>query len=89
MTRNALIAVAAAPGPQLTLWPLWSKLANRRPVLALRGQETDLLSPRTFARMRKTAPRAVLVEVPGVGHAPMLDEPVALQAITEFLAGLP
>ena len=30
----------------------------------------------------------VKVEVPGVGHAPMLDEPEARAAIFEFLAGV-
>ena len=30
----------------------------------------------------------VQVEVPGRGHAPMLDEPTAAAAIEDFLAGL-
>jgi pimeloyl-ACP methyl ester carboxylesterase len=29
------------------------------------------------------------VTVPGVGHAPMLDEPEAVQAIDAFLTALP
>jgi pimeloyl-ACP methyl ester carboxylesterase len=30
-----------------------------------------------------------LVEVPGIGHAPMLDEPEARAAIFEFLGRVP
>jgi pimeloyl-ACP methyl ester carboxylesterase len=39
--------------------------------------------------MRRAAPNASAVEVPGVGHAPMLDEPEAAEAIAAFLAALP
>ena len=36
--------------------------------------------------MKKAAPAMAYAEVPGVGHAPMLDEPEARAAIFEFLA---
>ncbi len=36
--------------------------------------------------MKKAAPSMVYVEVPGVGHAPMLDEPEARAAIFAFLS---
>jgi pimeloyl-ACP methyl ester carboxylesterase len=39
--------------------------------------------------MRKRAPRMDFVEVPDVGHAPMLDEPEARAAIFPFLGELP
>ena len=39
-------------------------------------------------KMRKAAPDMAFAEIPGVGHAPMLDEPEAKAAIFEFLAGL-
>ena len=80
---------AAGTGPAPALWPLWSGLTAKRPVLVIRGEISDLLTEPTLARMRKTAPKAVFAEVPGVGHAPMLDEPAALDAITTFLEGLP
>ena len=38
--------------------------------------------------MRKAARKMAYVQVPGVGHAPMLDEPEARAAIFEFLAGV-
>ena len=39
--------------------------------------------------MRKRAPKVDYVEVPGIGHAPMLDEPAARAAIFEFLSDVP
>ena len=35
--------------------------------------------------MTEVMPNARLVEVPGVGHAPVLTEPVAMKALNEFL----
>ena len=52
----------------------------------MRGATSDLLSADIAARMRKAAPAMAYVEVPGVGHAPMLDEPEARAAIFAFLA---
>jgi pimeloyl-ACP methyl ester carboxylesterase len=38
--------------------------------------------------MLEVAPHAQFVEVPDVGHAPMLDEPAAVAAINRFLNDL-
>jgi pimeloyl-ACP methyl ester carboxylesterase len=38
--------------------------------------------------MQKAAPNMKLAVVPGVGHAPELNEPAAVAAIDEFLASL-
>ena len=67
------------------LWPMFGRLAKARPVLLVRGQTSDLLSEKIAAKMRKRAPRMDFVEVPGVGHAPMLDEPQAKAAIFPVL----
>ena len=71
------------------LWPHFRRLARRRPTLLIRGETSDLLSPAIAGRMRKAAPSMRYVEVPGVGHAPMLDEPEAKAEIFEFLRDLP
>lgn len=71
------------------LWPLFNRLAKGRPVLLVRGETSDLLSPAIAAKMRKRAPKMDYVEVPGIGHAPMLDEPEAKAAIFPFLSELP
>ncbi|MGH7915341.1 MAG: alpha/beta fold hydrolase [Candidatus Binataceae bacterium] len=54
-------------------------------ILIVRGAESDILSRETAARMLKVQRGVRLVEVPGVGHTPTLIEPVAREAITEFL----
>ena len=71
------------------LWPFFRRLARGRPTLLVRGAASDLLSADIAARMRRAAPKMGYVEVPGVGHAPMLDEPEARAAIFAFLADLP
>lgn len=71
------------------LWPMFSRLAKGRPVLLVRGERSDLLSEPIAAKMRKRAPKMDFVEVPGVGHAPMLDEPEAKAAIFPFLSEVP
>jgi pimeloyl-ACP methyl ester carboxylesterase len=76
------------PAPPPDLWPLFKGLAGR-PLLTLRGELSDLLSPGILSRMREAAPDMAVAEVPGVGHAPMLDEPEALKAIDAFLEAAP
>ncbi|WP_282009576.1 alpha/beta fold hydrolase [Brevundimonas aveniformis] len=71
------------------LWPFFKKLAKHRPTLLIRGEISDLLEAPLAEKMRKKAPSMAYVEVPGVGHAPMLDEPEAEGAILGFLAELP
>ncbi|QVM83485.1 alpha/beta fold hydrolase [Novosphingobium decolorationis] len=66
------------------LWPLWDAL-DAIPVLVIRGAISDLLSAATVAEMasRHSGPYEA-VEVPRVGHAPILDEAPARAAITAF-----
>ena len=79
------IRAAGAKALVPNLWPMFGRLARGRPVLLVRGQTSDLLSEKIAAKMRKRAPKMDYVEVPGVGHAPMLDEPEAKAAIFPFL----
>jgi pimeloyl-ACP methyl ester carboxylesterase len=65
------------------------RLAKKRPVLLVRGELSDLLEARQADWMRRAAPGMQYVEVPNVGHAPMLTEPAALEAIAQFLAAVP
>ena len=85
----APIRAAGAKALVPNLWPLFNRLARGRPTLLVRGETSDLLSPEIAAKMRKRAPKMDFVEVPGVGHAPMLDEPEAKAAIFPFLSELP
>jgi pimeloyl-ACP methyl ester carboxylesterase len=81
-----------AAGPKAlvpNLWPYFRKLARKRPTLLIRGANSDLLGADIVARMQKTAPDMRYAEIPGVGHAPMLDEPESKAAIFEFLRDVP
>jgi pimeloyl-ACP methyl ester carboxylesterase len=80
----ALPFAAPAPDPPIDLWPLFGALALH-PLLVLRGEQSDLLGAAAFEKMMRAAPDAAFVTVPGVGHAPMLDEPEAATAIDAFL----
>lgn len=70
-------------------WLAFRKLARGRPVLLVRGALSDVMTADIAARMRKFAPHMTEAVVPGIGHAPTLTEPVALEAIRGFLAPLP
>lgn len=78
-------AMRAATGT-LNLWPIWA--AIQKPVLAVRGTLSDILSATTFDRMLREKPALVRIEVPNRGHVPLLDEPAVLAGIDAFLAGL-
>lgn len=67
---------------------MWGALAQlgSAPVLVVRGARSDILSAATAQRMATALPRAESVTVPGVGHAPILDEPAVQPAIERLLA---
>ena len=70
-------------------WLMFRRLARRRPTLLLRGELSDLITPEIADRMRRAAPKLTAVEVPRVGHAPMLVEPAARGAMSRFLEEVP
>ncbi|MES1202615.1 MAG: alpha/beta hydrolase [Pseudomonadota bacterium] len=67
----------------------WFDLLAHKPMLSIRGALSDLLSADTVAAMRAGKSDLVTVEVPNTGHAPMLDEPEAWDALLDFLAVVP
>ncbi|SFB90772.1 alpha/beta fold hydrolase [Massilia yuzhufengensis] len=87
------IATAIQTGKQrptsLAARMAFRRLARRRPTLLVRGALSDLVEAEQADWMRKAAPELHYAEVPDVGHAPMLTEPAALDAIRQFLAKLP
>lgn len=84
---NLAKPLTKSKGETPDLWRLFGALAQR-PVLALRGERSDVLSESTFARMAEVKPDLVRVTLLNVGHAPELDEPLAELAIDSFLADL-
>lgn len=75
------------PTPKIDLWPIFAVL-GLKPMLVVRGARSDLLSAAAVEKMHAAVPQMKSVTVPGVGHAPMLDEPEAIAAISAFLASL-
>ena len=68
------------------MWPVMAAFRDI-PTLLLRGERSDLLSAETAQRMvADIGAKAELVTVPGVGHAPALDEPESIAAIDRLLA---
>ena len=59
-----------------------------KPMLLLRGELSDLLSRDTVAQMRQRLAGLTALEVPCRGHAPTLDEPLAWQALCDWLERL-
>lgn len=72
------------PAEPFDMWPFFEALA-RRPLLVIRGAESDLLSAETAVRMRGASEVIAVATVAGVGHAPTLEEPEAVAAIDRFL----
>jgi len=66
------------------LWALFEALASK-PLLLVRGEESDILLPETVARMRAVRPDMEVTSVPGIGHAPTLGEPMVTAALRRFL----
>ena len=69
----------------LELWPLYD--AVRCPTLVLRGELSDLLTQETAAEMTRRGPRAKVVEIRGVGHAPTLLHPEQIALVRDFFLG--
>lgn len=57
------------------------------PTLCLRGETSDLLLADTAEEMRRRGPRAVVVTIPGCGHAPALNVPEQFQLVERFFNG--
>ncbi|KUF09663.1 alpha/beta fold hydrolase [Pseudoponticoccus marisrubri] len=84
--REAVLGGGAQPAPDL--WPLFDALAGL-PLCALRGANSDLLAPETFAEMQRRRPDMIAAEIPDRGHIPFLDEAESLQALRRWLQMLP
>jgi len=76
-------ALKAAPPQEVDLFALWDRIAC--PTLVLRGEVSDLLTKEVAVEMTRRGPKAKLVEIPGVGHAPWLATPDEIAPIADFL----
>lgn len=71
--------------PLPELWPQFMGLVQV-PVLAIRGENSKLLSAATLAEMAKRHPRLETVTVSGQGHAPLLETGRLPERLAAFLA---
>lgn len=76
-------ALIASGGQDIDFWPLYDMIAC--PTLLLRGATSDLLTRETAEAMTQRGPRAQLIEIPGVGHAPTLMAPAQIDSVRRFL----
>jgi len=76
-------AFATGGGKDVEMWPVYDAIAC--PTLLLRGATSDLLPHDAAQQMSQRGPRAKLIEVPGVGHAPMLMDTAQVAPVREFL----
>ncbi|MBS1228420.1 MAG: alpha/beta hydrolase fold protein [Proteobacteria bacterium] len=72
-----------AASTDIDLWPIYERI--RCPTLLVRGEQSDLLSRETAQAMAARGPRPRVVEVPGVGHAPMFMDQAQIAIVSDFL----
>ena len=82
-TRIAEAYRATMPEKDLELWHLYD--AVRCPTLLVRGERSDLFSRQAAAEMARRGPKAKVVEIRGVGHAPTLLQPDQIAVVRDFL----
>ena len=73
--------------PLPPLWVYFDAIGHV-PVLALRGENSPLLSQDTFEAMAARHPKFTPLLVKGQGHAPLLRDALSIDAITRFIGGL-
>jgi pimeloyl-ACP methyl ester carboxylesterase len=74
-----------AEADQAMLWAAYDAITC--PTLLVRGADSDLLSPETATQMTERGPKAQLVELPNVGHAPTFIHDDQIQIARQFLLG--
>lgn len=67
------------------LWQIYDLI--RCPTRVLRGETSDVLTPETAQQMASRGPRPQVIEIAGVGHAPMLMDDVQIAHVRAFLHG--
>jgi pimeloyl-ACP methyl ester carboxylesterase len=82
---NLSKAISIMSGETPDLWPQFAALSHV-PVLALRGENSDILSSKTLSEMGRRHPRLQSLTIRGQGHAPLLKDAVSIHAIADFLA---
>ncbi len=74
---------ANMPKGDMEFWDVYD--AVRCPTLVLRGANSDLLWRKTTDEMQRRGPKAKVIEIPGVGHAPTLLHADQIALVRDFL----
>ncbi len=74
---------AAAAAAEAAQWARYDQISC--PTLVLRGEASDLLSRETAERMSRRGAHARVVEIAGVGHAPMFMDDAQIAVVRDFL----
>lgn len=80
----AAVTPELAAAGEAALWAAYDRLSC--PTLLIRGADSDLLSAETARAMTERGPRARLVELAGVGHAPTLIHGGQIAIVRDFLS---
>lgn len=67
---------------EVDLWRYYDRI--RCPTLVLRGAQSDLLTVETAQAMTQRGPRARVIEIADVGHAPVLMDEAQIQMVRDF-----
>ncbi len=67
----------------IDLWAYWDQLTAS--TFVLRGADSDVLSDRTAEEMKIRGTRATVVNLPGIGHAPVLMDSQQVDLVKGFL----
>lgn len=65
------------------LWEYWDKL--QVPTLVMRGTESDVLLAETAIEMQQRGPKAKIIELTGIGHAPIFLDNKQIAIAKDFL----
>ena len=71
-----------------TFWPQFDSMKDI-PMLVIRGETSDLLSPRIVEEMARRASKLQSHVVLGQGHAPLLLDPPSITRVMDFLRDCP
>ena len=91
---HAMAAKLARPGSRVPLvygcgsfgpHGLQFEAMARVPTLAIRGENSDLLSAETLQEMTRRCPNCESWVVPGQGHAPLLTDSITIERIRTFV----
>ncbi|MEB8431700.1 alpha/beta hydrolase [Cocleimonas sp. KMM 6892] len=66
------------------LWPIYEQILDK-PMLLIRGELSDIIDVECVKRMQQMKPDLEVLEIPNVGHAPLLSEEAVEPAIAKFL----